>query len=875
MPQSKIFAPTRSLGFISNHIPLQVRYIKNRKENLIVTCVGKSFHTYGISHFSLLSVSGLHPDEITCMSADTFHVYTSCNDQIYAWRRGTELKHVYKGKNNFRILLPLGVHLISVDDSNLLQVWDIKNESVFLELLFSAETFNISCILHPSTYINKILLGSDQGELQLWNINKSKLVYTFKGWGSPITCLEQSSTLDVVAVGLDNGNIILHNLKYDKTVMTFTQDFGSVISISFRLDGLPIMVTGSVTGNLVFWDLERRCVASQLKAHNGAVTGMKCLPSEPLMLTSSPDNSLKLWIFDMPDGGARLLRIREGHSKPPTFIRYYNNDNVLSSGGDSTLRIFNTQNEQFNKSLGRASYDRTASRKRRLLEEDPLIMQPIQRFSGEPTHGWPGIVALHANTAQVTTWSYDRLKMGDLRLLPERLFKKNNKETNGSTATTLCVTRCGNFALIGYSSGHVDRFNIQSGIHRDSYGNPTAHSGPIRGVEVDSLNKVVVTGGGDLVIKFWHFKCKGGAFFNKLPVDEPISFFRTATDGSLLAVALEDGSILVVDIEWGRCVRRLSGHRGPVNDAAWSADGRLLFTAGADGAIRSWDVVSSCLVDQFRLPEPCISLDCSLNGAAIITAHVGHLGIFLWTNKLLFNNITLKAINIDEEPELIKLPECCQDYSDENNLKSLEEEESDFISKEQLDSRLITYSGLPSSRWANLIDLHIIKKRNKPKAPPKVPKAAPFFIPTLPSLSLTFDLSSEQNTKENRFIDQADFNPLTDFGKLVVENGSKGDFISVIKRLKLMGPSILDMELKSLSTNESLLRFMQCLEFMFESNRDFELASSYLGVFLRAHGPTIANVENLKENLTLLRTLHASNWQRLQQKLQYCMCVLK
>lgn len=95
-PGSKAFVPCRSLGYVSNHVPLRVRYIKSRKENLIVTCVGKSFHTYGISHFGLLSVSGPHPDDISCMTTDAFHVYTACENVIYAWRRGCELKHTYR-----------------------------------------------------------------------------------------------------------------------------------------------------------------------------------------------------------------------------------------------------------------------------------------------------------------------------------------------------------------------------------------------------------------------------------------------------------------------------------------------------------------------------------------------------------------------------------------------------------------------------------------------------------------------------------------------------------------------------------------------------------------------------------------------------------
>jgi len=46
---SKIFAGYRALGFVSNHVPLAVRYHQKHKENYVITCVGKSFHTYNVS----------------------------------------------------------------------------------------------------------------------------------------------------------------------------------------------------------------------------------------------------------------------------------------------------------------------------------------------------------------------------------------------------------------------------------------------------------------------------------------------------------------------------------------------------------------------------------------------------------------------------------------------------------------------------------------------------------------------------------------------------------------------------------------------------------------------------------------------------------
>lgn len=206
MSQSKIFLRNRALGYVSNEVPHVTRYIERRKENLIVTCVGRSFHTYGCTHFTLLSISGLHPGDITCMSGDNFHVYTASEKKIFAWRRGNELKHTYSGHESLiHNLLPFGPHLLSVDEDSNVRVWDVKSEKSVVELNFSNSVFKITKMMHPATYMNKILFGSEQGQMQLWNIKTVKMIYTFKGWDSMISALEQAPALHVAAVGLANG----------------------------------------------------------------------------------------------------------------------------------------------------------------------------------------------------------------------------------------------------------------------------------------------------------------------------------------------------------------------------------------------------------------------------------------------------------------------------------------------------------------------------------------------------------------------------------------------------------------------------------------------------------------------------------------------
>lgn len=514
---SKIFLRNRALGYVSNEVPCVLRYSKRREEYLISTCVGKAFHTYGSSHLSLLTVSDTTNEDISCMATDSNVFLTSCGSTIHAWKRNAVIKFTYEGHlRPVTFILPFGDHFVSVDEGNTLMLWEIKTQENILTIEFGLDTFKITAIVHPSTYLNKFLLGSDQGLLQLWNLKTSKLIHTFNGWGSPVTVLEQSPALDVIAIGLKDGRIILHNIKFDETVVDFQQNWGSVSAISFRTDGAPIMISGSATGYIVMWDLEGKKVASQiLKAHNDSINSLICFPREPIMVTSSPDNSLKMWIFDLPDYGGRLLRLREGHASQPNCVRFYHPHHLLSAGNDSTLRVFNTISESLNYSMGKASYN-SSKLKNKKWKLKYYLMPPITEFSFCLTRekDWDNIAALHRGISTVSTWSYEKRKLGSHKLLPERL-QHQNKYTVHETATTTFITNCGNFVLIGYSSGHLERFNIQSGIHRCSYGVKTAHKGAVRGVAVDSLNQYVISGCNAALLKVWRFKPERGTGVSK------------------------------------------------------------------------------------------------------------------------------------------------------------------------------------------------------------------------------------------------------------------------------------------------------------------------------------------------------------------------
>jgi U3 small nucleolar RNA-associated protein 21 len=140
----------------------------------------------------LVRVSDSLEDEISCLGVDSNFIYASSKQNIYGFLFGRKVVRVYKGHEaDIHQILPFAAHLISVDEKNVVKVFDIDSTETYLTLNFAKESFEITAMLHPITYLNKIIFGSKQGSIQLWNIKSSKLIYTYKSFGSTITLIRQ------------------------------------------------------------------------------------------------------------------------------------------------------------------------------------------------------------------------------------------------------------------------------------------------------------------------------------------------------------------------------------------------------------------------------------------------------------------------------------------------------------------------------------------------------------------------------------------------------------------------------------------------------------------------------------------------------------
>ncbi|KAI9136584.1 Utp21 specific WD40 associated putative domain-containing protein, partial [Paraphysoderma sedebokerense] len=831
--QPKLFQPFRAIGYVTNDVPFSVQ--ARGQAFFVTTCVGRSFHIYDVQKMGLLFAGPQSDESITALASHGDFTFAASGNVIIVYKRAKEVSRLESGnKRTFLQLDVFGDFLVGLTDDNCMVSFNFKTEELYSEIEFG-DQFTATTFVHPSTYLNKILVGSSQGKMQIWNIRTNNLIYEFQAFPSGITALAQSPVVDVIAIGQLDGSITLHNIKLDESIMTLQQE-GRATAVSFRTDDHHIMATANCQGDIALWDLDNRRIVHTMKdAHDGSISSIQFLNNQPILLTSGSDNALKQWIFDTLDGLPRLLKMRSGHHAPPSTVRYYDSEGkyLLTSGRDKALRMFSVIRDAQSVELSQGSLNRQS--KITGVHVDELKLPPIVSLASceLKQRNWDNIITAHSNDCSVRTWSYQRKAIGDHTLITK----------DQTPAKSVAITNCGNFALVGAASGRIDMFNIQSGIHRRQF---IGHTKGITGIVVDRLNKCVISSSLDKTVKIWDFKTGNDIHTFSFPT--AITHLIHHSDNELVAVVGDDLCLRVLDVETRRVVREFWGHRNRITDIAFSPDGRWLVSSSLDSTIKTWDLASGCLVDHFKVDRIATSLAFSPVGDFLASTHVDDLGVMLWSNRAQFSNVSLKAITDDDVVVTVDLPTSAGlDDSEAGDIADPIEIDlgTEYTTPEQLADDIITLSALPKMRWQNLLNLDTIKKRNKPKEPPKAPEKAPFFLPTLPGLTPSFvpvaeTIENEASKNNERIINLGDIGSESEFIRFLKLGQAGNDcmYDSFLSHALNLSPSQIDLQIRSLSVSE-YSPFLNMTLTVLTSNKYFELLQSWLNVFLKIHGELI------------------------------------
>lgn len=711
--------------------------------------------------------------------------------------------------------------------------------SYFLSLylgLVHCEHFETKIIVdfyHPETYLNKILIGFNDGELVLFNTKSKKIVHKFMDFADKtLTSIVGAPDPDIACLGFLNGNVIFFELKKAQKLFDLKID-GAVSSMSFRTDELAHFAVGSSRGDIQIFDLDSHKLECIIPVHSRAVASIFFVPQQPLFISTSEDNSIKEYLFESSE--YRSLRQRSGHYKPPSTVRFYGDDSrfLVSAGSDRSLRFSSIFKDNQNFEFSQGSVQKIAT-KLKVAEEDVKLSEVsgIDIFETK-TLKWDNMITSHQGQTFAKTWRFDRKTIGTHSL----------ETSDKSTIAHTSISSCGNFGILSTVKGSVDIYNLQSGIKRRTI-QPFCEERIVASF-TDSTNAQLISVSKTGILKAFDFS--KGSCLSTLEIGVAVLKATINKDTEVLAVACTDNVIRVFDFSAMRLVRVFTGHSATIKDLIFSSNSKWLISCSQDKTIRTWDMASGNISDVLEVENVPVTLAFSKNMEFLASCHEDEISISIWSNRSIYTgdcNIVESAITWSQS-------------------KTSDDEEFHEIQ----------YSELPSSRWKNIYFLEKIKTNSKPSEIPSNKRSAlPFFLTQVLEHD-KMDVEPEiKNTEQVTAVSSVEFSEM-------IENiKSKRNFRGFFEFLKSLNPSKLDFEISCLAAEqklENVLFILESLNSAINNGHDFEIVHAVLALTLRHHESFIC--ENRGSFTEIMRNLAdniQNKWAPLEEMMQSTICLI-
>ncbi len=461
---------------------------------------------------------------------------------------------------------------------------------------------------------DKIAMGWDDGEIQLWDPKAGKALSTLDGHATP----------------------------------TDISDDKDVLALAFSPDGTRL-ASGSKDKTIRLWELTNDDEGIILQKHTGWTNILAFSPNGKMLASGSTDKTVQLWDTTTGEPLATLI----GNTSSINALTFSPDGSVLASGGaDGTIRFWNTETGV---SLPLHITGHTASMRAATFFQDSSTVVGAA-FNGEITfwnvetpHKSIVHTAGHRDLFPTLVFSPDGAKLasvgaegsivfggglGQANWRPDSLIRLTDVSTGQELATLTDIGVPSNLTfspdgkIVAFSShGRISLWNTETGILVDTALPPAS------ALAFSPDGKKLVTGTKEGNVEMWDAET-GGAVTSSIALDgfsntvAPIRSLVFSPNGTLLAVAKDEGiyllgsnkeihlkeryhrgartlvfspdstvfvaglrygNIELWDLRKGNKLTTLNGHTKEVKMLAFSPDGKTLVSTGEDGTILSWD----------------------------------------------------------------------------------------------------------------------------------------------------------------------------------------------------------------------------------------------------------------------------------------------
>jgi RNA polymerase sigma factor (sigma-70 family) len=461
----------------------------------------------------------------------------------------------------------------------------------------------------------KTLAAGGFGSVSLWDTTTGK---ELKRFGTPDAFLYSVAfPPDGRYVASGHGNkVILWDRTSGEQVRTVGEHGNVVHVVTFSRDG-NVLASASADRTARLWDPATGQELRRFAGHGGEVRALALSADGKRLVTGADDKIVRLWDCAT---GQEVGRLR-GHGYELYGVAFSPDGKLLASGGaDGAVRIWDVQTQ---KELHRLEGRQTVrsvlfSPDGKVLAASDMdgllrlfepatgrLLRAIRQpdSAGGLAFSPDGRVLACAGAENGGIYRWDVATGADLR----------REEGHRGRVDQVAISPDGKLIA---SAGREPTIRLWSAATGEELDRLPVPAGGCRALVISSDGKLLAASGPDGVVRVWE-----AAPRKEVHAIEPEREFGTgrpcwragpqalqgqggvgslafAPGGKTLAVAGNQG-ITLWDPHTGKSLRRLAGHGGWVSAVAFSADGRLLVSGGADGTVCLWDPADGKRVRQF------------------------------------------------------------------------------------------------------------------------------------------------------------------------------------------------------------------------------------------------------------------------------------
>jgi WD40 repeat protein len=427
---------------------------------------------------------------------------------------------------------------------------------------FDAHAGGVTGVAWHSNGEQAVTGGADKA-VKLWNANIGKLVRQLGTLTEPVSAVTFSRDFALVAAA--GGKTVRGWAALDGRVAFTLAQPAAVRGLSFNQDRSRIAVAGA-DGWARVWDLNSK---QELQAfrHTGEVRGVAFHPgNNALVLSAGEDKAVAVHTLT-------AVRVINAGTPLRALAVAVNGAHVLTAGDDGKAKLWN---------LGNGANERTC-------------------LGGEK-----------AATAVAVSRSVQMIASGDAAGRV-RVFGYNDAKLLGTFKATGAVRELAfspdNLALVAAcAGGAVQTWNVAYVPGQPTpaeFGKPLQtdrHGKIVSGVAFPAAGAVYHTSSTAGSLRAW--KLASESPVRTFPHPNSVNAVAFNPAGTQLATACSDGRLRFFDLAKGAQLRELVAHILPNQTAiycvAWSPDGKQVATGSQDQSLKVWDATTFALVREFK-----------------------------------------------------------------------------------------------------------------------------------------------------------------------------------------------------------------------------------------------------------------------------------